>query len=219
MDFKIKIFLAFLASILFHIILIGSLFYFEVQSDKETKWSGGRGNGYSEVTYVDLGKFEVKTSDNLPSTVHSPQSTVQDSKSKKLKLRDKKKSKSKKKDKSKIGQKFSGTGDSDTPAGGVGSGLDPDGVISKTAPNTLALIRKKIMGKKNYPLLAKDNQWTGSVKVSFKINEAGNLDFVKIIKGSGHKILDEAAVKTIKKASPLPFYPKVIALSLEYRLE
>lgn len=211
--YKTKITFSFLASLFLHVLVLGSLIYFQIQRDKSTMWSGGRGDGSKLVAYVDLGSFEF-TSDDAPSSLVSRPSSQS-----KLKIKKKIKKKRSVSKKKLGGQKNSGIGDSDTPAGGIGPGLDPDGIISKTAPNTLAMIRKKIMRKKNYPLIAKENKWTGSVKLSFKINKSGSLDFVKIIKSSGYEILDSSALNSIKSAAPMPFYPDVIALSLEYRIE
>ncbi len=111
-----------------------------------------------------------------------------------------------------------GQGDSDTPAGGVGSGLDKTGVISDAAPSVLAQIRKKIMRKKVYPLHAQENNITGQVSVAFQINADGTLKSVTVQKSSGSGELDAAAVAAIKKAVPLPYYPAVIGLTLEYNL-
>lgn len=112
----------------------------------------------------------------------------------------------------------SGLGNSDTPHHGSGAGLDKSGAISTQAPNVLARIRKEIMRKQFYPGEARAQKLSGSVKLNFKILENGGLDYVRVLKGSGHSILDEAALATIKKATPLPYYPESIALSLDYRM-
>jgi TonB family protein len=112
-----------------------------------------------------------------------------------------------------------GSGASDTPAGGSGAGLDNDGEVSVLAPSILASIRKKIMKKKRYPLLAKEQGLSGVVTLNFQTNKAGQLDYIKVTKSSGHNSLDLAAINSVKKAVPLPHYPEPIALALEYRLQ
>lgn len=115
--------------------------------------------------------------------------------------------------------KKSGTGSSTTPREGKGLGLDEQGVSSKTAPHVIAKIRKKIAREQVYPLEAQEGKIEGDVKVSFKIKEDGDLSFIKILQSSGSPLLDQAALQTIKKAAPLPFYPDVLALKLEYKLK
>lgn len=113
----------------------------------------------------------------------------------------------------------SGQGNSNTPRGGMGPGLDPNGAISTHAPNVLASIRKKIMRQQFYPREAREKKLSGAVRVGFKILNDGQLEYVKIIQSSGKPVLDKAALTTINKATPLPFYPEDIALSLEYLLK
>ena len=217
----IKKWAAVIGSIIFHITMVGWFVYLQQRSENNAKWSGGRGDGSYQVAYVDLGAIQVApatdTTDAVPTDKQA--ALINPAQKDGLKQRQKLKNKTAEKNFTTATHKSSGKGDSDTPAGGVGNGLDPDGVMAKTVPNTLALIRKKIFKKKTYPLVAKENNITGSVKVSFKIRESGELGFVKVIETSGHSILDDAAVNTVKKSTPLPYYPDVIILRLEYRLE
>lgn len=110
----------------------------------------------------------------------------------------------------------SGIGNSDTPAGGRGNGLDRDGEISNTAPSLIALIRKKIAAHKIYPLAATKQNLAGTVKVGFQINPDGSLRFVKVATSSGHVILDDAAIKTVLQAAPLPYFSTALELPIEY---
>lgn len=194
--------IAFIFSLTFHFLFFGSVFLFQYQS-QSAKWSGGNQGSY-QVAYVDLSEFESyfpSTSDTDHSSQKEKDHPVKQKKNMQNKI------------------SLSGQGHSNTPAGGQGLGLDPDGTVSDTAPSVLALIRKKIMKGKIFPIFAKENHWTGQVKVKFKIKESGQLDFLEILETSGHKILDEAAIRTVKGAAPFPYYPNVIALALEYRLE
>lgn len=112
-----------------------------------------------------------------------------------------------------------GTGNSTTPAGGIGAGLDHDGALADVAPNALAKIRKRIVAKQRYPASARHSGIEGSVKISFRIRSDGSLDFVKILAGSGHDVLDQAALKAVREAAPLPYFDRAIALALEYKLK
>lgn len=75
------------------------------------------------------------------------------------------------------------------------------------------------MPKQFYPDIARQKKLTGEVKLSFKIKPDGSLEYVKILQSSGHEQLDHAALQTIKRATPLPYYPDGIALSLDYQLK
>lgn len=112
----------------------------------------------------------------------------------------------------------SGRGNSPTPASGIGNGLDSGGIESD-APNILAKIRREIARRQHYPESARAQKLKGTVKVNFKINADGDLSYVTVTSTSGHEVLDMAAVNTVKKAAPFPYYPRPITLSLEYRLE
>lgn len=113
----------------------------------------------------------------------------------------------------------SGSGNSDTPGHGQGDGLDKNGTPTTEATSVLAKIRKAILRRQFYPPEARAQKLSGRVKVNFRILENGSLDYVRILQGSGHQTLDEAALATIKKATPLPYYPESIALLLDYQLK
>lgn len=95
-----------------------------------------------------------------------------------------------------------------------GSGFDSSGQAS---PNVLAKIRYRINRKKFMPLIAQEKNLSGNVKVSFQIAKDGKVQNLQVLQSSGHSILDTAALKTIKKAAPLPYYKNPIALVLEYQ--
>lgn len=191
-----------------------------------TFWSGG--NGQMAVHYIYLDSVKVsgvdkKENENnvVDDKKYSDLSKVELSVKNKMpiNLSNQKKISSQSVSQKKIlNSSDDGSGQSDMPAGGQGNGADQSGQISDVAPNVLALIRKKIMKHKSYPTLAKQNKWTGKVKVSFKIKVDGSLDFVKVLQTSGYAELDDDAINTIKSSAPLPYYPAEIALTLEYEL-
>lgn len=113
----------------------------------------------------------------------------------------------------------SGLGFSDTPRGGEGPGLDSKGTVAAQAPHILASIRKRIMREQFYPREAREKKLSGTVRVGFKILDSGQLKYVRVIQSSGKPVLDKAALATINRATPLPYYPEDIALSLEYLLK
>jgi periplasmic protein TonB len=51
----------------------------------------------------------------------------------------------------------------------------------------------------SYPKDAINNDWEGTVKVKAKVNAKGRVIYATIIKSSGHKILDESFLRTVKE--------------------
>jgi protein TonB len=58
-----------------------------------------------------------------------------------------------------------------------------------------------------YPRGAKRRQQEGKVVVSFVIDARGYIHKTRIRKSSGHQLLDQAALKTIERVSPLQAPP------------
>jgi periplasmic protein TonB len=75
-----------------------------------------------------------------------------------------------------------------------------------------------------YPPEARLNGWEGRVVVRLTIHEDGRISDVSVQKSSGHEVLDEAAVKTVRELSrlllpePLPG-PKTVNLPMIYHLD
>jgi len=76
-----------------------------------------------------------------------------------------------------------------------------------TTSGYLQIVRLKIESHKAYPEMARMGQIEGKVTISFVISPDGNNKFVKIVKSSKYKILDQAALKAVKDASPYPKPP------------
>ncbi|OEU79290.1 MAG: hypothetical protein BA865_07200 [Desulfobacterales bacterium S5133MH4] len=71
----------------------------------------------------------------------------------------------------------------------------------------LEMVRLKIERHKKYPDTAKIRQIEGNVTVRFIITFKGSLYGVEIVKSSGHRILDTAAIKAVNDADPFPKPP------------
>ena len=76
------------------------------------------------------------------------------------------------------------------------------------------LIKKKIGRHWSYPVEAKENLIEGKLIVIFSLMKNGNLTKIKVVKPSGHQILDAEAVRAIKNAAPFPAFPDHIRVSL-----
>lgn len=76
-----------------------------------------------------------------------------------------------------------------------------------------------------YPMLAIERGEQGTLILQFTIVSTGHLKDIRIIRSSGSKILDDAAVEAIRTAAPYPQFPKewpekelTIAARMEYVL-
>ncbi len=72
----------------------------------------------------------------------------------------------------------------------------------------LEMVRVKIEKYKNYPEKAKKRQIEGAVVVGFVIGLDGVVQDEKVVKSSGHRILDDAARKAVRDASPFASPPR-----------
>jgi len=70
----------------------------------------------------------------------------------------------------------------------------------------LALIEKH----RYYPRLARLRGYEGRVVLEVSIEASGNLQEVRVLETSGHRILDRAAQRMIRESSPFPPPPRVL---------
>ncbi|ETR69800.1 MAG: periplasmic protein TonB [Candidatus Magnetoglobus multicellularis str. Araruama] len=70
------------------------------------------------------------------------------------------------------------------------------------------MLKMSIESHKKYPQFAQNRNIEGHVKVEFEIIQGGKVNNIKIVKSSGRKILDRAAMDAIKNASPFPVPPR-----------
>ena len=68
----------------------------------------------------------------------------------------------------------------------------------------LATARMKIEQAKQYPAGARRKKWEGRVVLSFQINRHGEVLEIKLIQSSGHRLLDDEGIMTLRRASPFP---------------
>jgi protein TonB len=81
-------------------------------------------------------------------------------------------------------------------------------------------IQRRIRDRLAYPSTARRAGIEGVTEVSFIIHEDGSISAVTVRTGSGHAILDEAAVATVSAAAPFPRPPAParIAIPISFRL-
>jgi len=76
-----------------------------------------------------------------------------------------------------------------------------------------ARIKRQIELVWNYPEDAQRRRITGKLTLRFQISRDGNLMNVRLINGSGHNILDKAALQAVKSAAP--YYPFPVTIDRE----
>ncbi len=71
-------------------------------------------------------------------------------------------------------------------------------------------VKVEQIGNVNYPEQAVRNNLSGSLLLDVSINADGTLRSVRVLRPSGHKVLDDAAVRIVKLAAPYPALPDEI---------
>lgn len=74
--------------------------------------------------------------------------------------------------------------------------------------NFARVVRKKIESCKKYPVAAQAARVEGRTGVKITILKDGRLKKVEVVKSSGRKILDRAAVQSVRDAAPFPPIPE-----------
>ncbi|MGD0658702.1 MAG: energy transducer TonB [Syntrophorhabdales bacterium] len=116
----------------------------------------------------------------------------------------------------------SGAGSVTGTSRGSGSGHDESVALkNKYLREHFVYIRDLIVKHLDYPPIAKKLGWHGAVTVSFIILETGQVENIRTLQSSGHEILDENVVTTVRKVQPFPRPPvkAEIIIPVTYRLE
>jgi protein TonB len=94
------------------------------------------------------------------------------------------------------------------PAGVKSEGLSP--IVARLQATWEKSMSKHLEHHKRYPQAARRLRLQGSVGVRFFLDRAGRVIRAEIAKSSGSPILDEEALATLKRASPLPAPPSEV---------
>jgi protein TonB len=90
--------------------------------------------------------------------------------------------------------------------GGIGGGT---GIGNPNALNAYAAkIRARLNLYKKYPLEAAASRIGGVVTVNFTVNRQGEVITSRLVKSSGHSILDQEAMALLRRCNPFPPIPK-----------
>lgn len=99
------------------------------------------------------------------------------------------------------------------------SGTGPVSGIGTISAEQWAVIESQIERAKNYPRFARERGIQGVVRVRFKLKPTGDVDRVEIARSSGYDVLDAASVKTVYRASPMPYVNGWLEIPMTYVLK
>lgn len=106
--------------------------------------------------------------------------------------------------------------------GSSGTGVNKPGeqARSRYTREHYAYIKKLIEKSLSYPPRARKMGWTGRVVVCFQVLNNGHVDKIRIKDSSGHEILDNNVIDTIREVEPFPRPPEWVEISMPivYRL-
>ena len=83
----------------------------------------------------------------------------------------------------------------------------------KAKANYRGKVQAKLQRAKRYPKKAKRKKLKGIVRFSFVIAPDGSVSGIRIRGSSGNAVLDQAALDMIRRASPMPKFPKGMRLN------
>ncbi|TYC53120.1 energy transducer TonB [Rhodobacterales bacterium] len=79
---------------------------------------------------------------------------------------------------------------------------------TKAASNYKGKVAAKLRRAKRYPRAARREGLVGTVRVAFTIASNGSVSGIRITRSSGHQTLDQAAIEMVRRASPMPKFPR-----------
>ncbi len=106
------------------------------------------------------------------------------------------------------------TGSQDMGTGpAVSSGF---GIVS---PEEWAAIATAIERTKNYPRIARERGIEGVVKLRFRLASSGTVEKIEIVQSSGYAVLDNASIRAVYRAAPMPYVNGWIEMPMRYVLK
>jgi TonB family protein len=116
-----------------------------------------------------------------------------------------------------VGAGPAAAGQVEGPGSTVASGTD--GLAGALSPGQWRQLHSALEQAKTYPRLARERGIEGTVIVRFKVLPSGTVEIVNIVRSSGASILDEASVKTVYRAAPMPFVNGWVEVPMSYVLK
>jgi TonB family protein len=92
------------------------------------------------------------------------------------------------------------------------------GALGGYEEDLIGQIREAIRKATLYPAFARQRRMEGTVVAGFFINGKGMPEDIRVIEGSGHRVLDREVVRIIKRAAPYPPLGAEIEVPISFRL-
>jgi protein TonB len=104
---------------------------------------------------------------------------------------------------------------------GTGLGKATGDAQSGYMKEQFVYIRDLVLKKLTYPPLARERGWEGVVLLFFVIRENGTVEQIRVMKSSGHEVLDEQAMRTVRSVQPFPRPPvkAQLIIPIAFRLQ
>ncbi|HWP34821.1 MAG TPA: energy transducer TonB, partial [Thermodesulfobacteriota bacterium] len=99
--------------------------------------------------------------------------------------------------------------------GGPAGGAD----VSGWPGDALAAVRARLEAAKRYPLDARLRGAEGTAEVAFTIGPGGRLERVRLVRSSGDRSLDAAALEAVRRGAPYPAAGLTIEAPIVFELE
>jgi len=87
------------------------------------------------------------------------------------------------------------------------------------SPADWVLLRSALERAKTYPRFARERGIEGTVLLRFRVLPTGRIEQVDVVRSSGARILDDASVRTIYRAAPVPYVEGWIEVPMVYQLQ
>jgi len=84
---------------------------------------------------------------------------------------------------------------------------------TKATSNYKGKVAAKLRRAKRYPREARRQRLDATVVVAFTIASNGSVSGIRVTRSSGHQVLDQAALDMVRRASPMPNFPRDMRLA------
>jgi len=84
---------------------------------------------------------------------------------------------------------------------------------TRAASNYKGKVVAKLRRAKRYPSKARRRSLAGTAHVAFTISRSGAVSAIRLTRSSGHALLDQAALDMVRRAAPMPEFPRDITVA------
>lgn len=110
-----------------------------------------------------------------------------------------------------------GGGSGDGGGGGGGNGEHgQEHLRGKYRAEHFAYIKRIIQENIVYPHQARRLQWAGTCQISFLVLENGRVTDIRVLRSTGHELLDNNVVETVRRVAPFPRPPISVKLMIPF---